>query len=388
MKKFSLALATAGLTASLGAYAAVPTDAQPYQVVVPNLKSGVEIFLEGLLVQPNSSNLNYARVVSVGANTTVPNTLSVTGTTTINQINPGYDFGFRVGLGWIFPNSGNDVQLNWTHFDHSDSNTTSAGPGQALITQAGVPFINLSTPTASFVPGVGIADLTSTNAPSATGNVSNKYNAIDLDAGQFLDVGTRFRTRMFAGLRVAQIESNLSDSNLATYNVSTVSAPTVNIGTDTLTENDTQNSKFNGIGPRVGFDTSYHIADCFGVVGHFSGSLLVGQVKSNNTFFASDVFAPVAGSVLPTTTDTFANNVNSNKDNGRVIPGFDSKLGLDYTYIFANQSTLSIEAGYSWTDYVNAVDRIAVPAGGITSTSITTSDFSLQGPYLQLNWKV
>ena len=53
MKKF-LVLATAGLSASLGAYAAIPTDAKPFQVIVPNIKAGPEIILEGLLLRPHN----------------------------------------------------------------------------------------------------------------------------------------------------------------------------------------------------------------------------------------------------------------------------------------------------------------------------------------------
>jgi hypothetical protein len=48
MKKF-LVLAAAGLSASLGAYAAIPTDAKPFQVIVPNIKAGPEIILEGVV---------------------------------------------------------------------------------------------------------------------------------------------------------------------------------------------------------------------------------------------------------------------------------------------------------------------------------------------------
>ena len=62
MKKFSVVLAAAGLTASLGAYATLPTDATPFSLNIPNLKSGLEITLEGLLLRQDVVNSDYATV--------------------------------------------------------------------------------------------------------------------------------------------------------------------------------------------------------------------------------------------------------------------------------------------------------------------------------------
>src|SRR5476651_1347833 len=129
MKKLSLTLAVVGLAASLGAYAAVPTGAAPFQVVVPNLKSGIDFTLEGLYVQSNASGLDYATTV-VG-----PTGGSTSTSTNVSSVNPRYNWGFLIGLGYVFPDSGNDVQVNWTHFSHSHSDSFSAGPGTDVITR-------------------------------------------------------------------------------------------------------------------------------------------------------------------------------------------------------------------------------------------------------------
>lgn len=368
MKKISLALATAGLTASLGAYAAVPTDAQPFQVVVPNLKGGLEVTLEGLLLRPSTSDLDYAATNTLGFtfNPVVPS-IAFTNPKSLQSIDPDYNFGFRVGLGYVFPDSGNDVQLNWTHFDHSDSDSVATLPGQSLVTQF----------------GLVLPDLTNFGVPSTitgNGDLSTKYDAVDLDAGQFLDIGTRLRVRMFGGLRFARVQSNVSDFYSAAYQVNVVPPVTL-----LFTETDNLNSKFTGVGPRFGLDTSYHIANCFGIVGHVAGALLVGNTKTDTNQYFAFAVSPAPGTV-------FTSQLNTDTDSStRVVPALDAKLGLDYTYIFENQSMLSLEAGYQWTQYIDAVDRInnnAINAIGLGTVTRTTSSVGFDGPYLTLNWKV
>lgn len=379
MKKF---LVLAGLTASLGAYAAVPTDAQPFQVVVPNLKSGIEVTLEGLLLRPSNSDLDYVTVTQPTLTTTgggLP--IVFNNSQSISQTSPNFNFGFRVGLGYIFPDSGNDVQLNWTHFNHSDDDTTTAGPGQALLTDLGTPLINLET---SLV--IGDIVIANNEVPTATSSADFKYDAVDLDAGQYIDVGTRLRMRLFGGLRFARVESDRSDNYSASYNVFGPDEDDPDdqelIGTLLYNESDTLDSKFSGVGPRMGIDTSYHLGNCFGVIGHFAGALLVGNTKTTTNSATQLSFDPTPGVLFEGTQSTSSEN-----NETRVVPAFDAKLGLDYTYIFANQSMLSLELGYQWTQYIDAVDRLnANIIPGVISRS--TSSVGFDGPYLTLNWKV
>src|SRR5262249_6011 len=148
-----------------------------------------------------------------------------------------YDFGFRVGLGYIFPDSGNDVQVNWTHFNHSDD---------ATAVQSNVRGHNVTYHT----------------------DVNFKFNAVDLDVGQFVNIGTRLQTRLFMGLRGAEL--NMDRTRTKTVD-NKPNAPILKVSS----------SKFSGIGPRIGIDTSYHVGERFGIVGHFATALLVGKVDSN-----------------------------------------------------------------------------------------------------------
>jgi len=392
MNKFSIALAAAGLAASLGAYAAVPTDAQPFQLVVPNLKSGLEITLEGLLIRPTNDNQQYASTSELNftANDISP-LLTTTENKTLSQANPKYNFGFRVGLGYIFPDSGNDIQLDWVHFNKDEDTTTTAAPGQVLTTGFGVPLINFANP---LVVNLGPFSTVVNNTfdPTANSTSSFKYDQVNLDMGQYLDVGTRLRLRMFGGLSYARVQDDLSNNYSAGYDVATYFVPPqpfnpILLADDVLNYYETANidSKFTGIGPRFGIDSSYHLGNCFGFVGHVAGALYVGKVDSSTTqnFTITDL------DLLDTvgTQTILDSGVNTTTDNQwRVVPAFDAKLGLDYTYIAQNKGEFTVEAGYQWTQFIDAVDRLNNTAlGGVSKT---TSSVGFDGPYLTLNYKM
>lgn len=91
-------------------------------------------------------------------------------------------------------------------------------------------------------------------------------------------------------------------------------------------------------------------------------------------------------------------------DTHRVVTVVDAKFGADYTYIFNNaaNSNLTLEAGWIFSNYFNAIDRlqtkitVAPPIysfiapstqPGISSAIMTgkkTSNFAIQGPYMSL----
>lgn len=373
MKK--LVLATAVLTASLGAYAALPTSAAPFTLEIPNLKAGLEITLEGLLLQPSNSNLDYVGVDSAAVSGLFDaGPLSIATAQQVNSNDPGYDFGFRVGLGYVFANSGNDIQLNWTHFDNSYDSTTVGGPNSVLLTQSGIPLVNLAF--------LGIP----TPLTTATSNLDVKMDAVDLDVGQYVNVGTRLQMRFFGGLRAARVEQNITNSYGAVYDIANVSNNALN--TASYSESDVSNSKFTGIGPRFGVDSSYHVWDCFGIVAHVAASLLVGQVDTTTNGSATISIDPnPSADILPVSLSGGTNVDNQN----RVVPVLDAKLGLDYTFEFQNRSSLSIEAGWQVTQYIDAVDQYQNNIGnfgGLGNNQQTTSSIGFQGPYLSLNFNV
>src|SRR5260370_1076345 len=134
-----------------------------------------------MMLQPTNSDLDFA--------TSSPSLSSTSTTSSVSTVNPDYDFGFRVGLGYVFPDSGNDVQASWTHFDNSYNDNSDYGQGTTIVTKNGRSDTLFAGETAD-----------------ASSNANFRYDAIDLDIGQYLSVGTRLTTRLFAGLRYAHIQ--------------------------------------------------------------------------------------------------------------------------------------------------------------------------------------
>lgn len=370
MKRFSIGLAAVGLTASLGAYAALPTDAAPFQVNIPNIAPGFEFSATGLYLRPSDSNLDYAVVVN--ATTTVLSNPSYD----VKAVDPTYNWGFGLMIGYVFPNSGNDARLAWTHLNTSDSSNIDI-TGYNNITTT----VQLIAPLWSTGGTSGTAF--DSEYDQASGNVDYKYDAIDLDAGQFVNFGTRLQVRLFGGLRYAHLKKELSSYIDDSTNV------------DIQYLNQYSESTYDGIGPRFGVDTSYHLGHCFGFVGHIAAAMLVGTVKTDTTITTPET--TVSGSTV-----VFAsNNVTTlNADDvTRVVPGVDAKIGLDWSYPFGNDSVFSAELGYQVTHYVDVFDTITPTqfdgapfdyAGSllVDSVSRTTSGVGFDGPYLTLSVKV
>jgi len=304
MKKLTLSVIAAGLATVSAAYAATPTGSAPFQVTVPNLKAGPSFTLEGLFLRSTNSDLEYQQ------------TNDINGNTQSHTLTPGYGLGFGVGMGYVFPESGNDVQINWQHFNHS----TTTDP---------------------------VGDASSSKSSDGT----FKFDTIDLDVGQYLDIGTRFQTRLFAGLRYAALKQDVSNTTLT-------AATDFSDASSSVEDNV---SKFTGIGPRLGVDATYHINNSFGVVSHLATGLLIGNVDYDQTTTAT-----TGNSTITTDTQT------------RVVPEFDAKLGFDYTVPFKDQaSNMTVEAGYQVTQYVDAID-----------SQNSTGGIGFNGPYLNLNFKM
>jgi len=344
--KLILSLAVAGLAASMGAYATAPTGAAPFQVIVPDKEAGLGISGAALYLQPTSSGLSF--LTAYDDNNSTASVVSDSN----SIVNPNYAFGFNVGLSYVFPNSGNDMQINWTHFNQSTSRAVGL---VASSTQYAITSLGFDSKEFDSLSGTG----------TASSDVSFKYDSIDLDMGQYIAMGTRFEARLFAGLRYAQIKNDISN---------------IYTGQDTgsLTDVETLDSKFTGIGPRIGVDTTYHLYNCLGVVTHFATSLLVGRTEtSGNAYIAYTDTEGVAYS------ESYAV---SEANQTRVVPAIDAKLGFDYTFKYNNnaKSYFDVEAGYQVTQYIDAIDRLnGNYYGGSSSASV-----GFNGPYLSLSVKI
>ena len=359
-----LSLLATGLTiASLEAFAVLPIDKARSQITIPKLKGGAEFTLEGMYLQPNSPNVNYANVVLFPQVTVLNPALQDASA----SVKPKANLGFGVGTGYEFSDSSNDVQLYWNHFDHTTSGST-------------------QFPAISFYPPEIYTPIV--DASSASSETNFKYDSVDLNVGQYINMGTRLQTRLFGGLRYASLKNDIINSGVSVLSYSSqASDDWVDAGVTT------QSSKFTGIGPRLGFETTYNVGDNFSIIGLLGGSLLVGQEEAQATAIATHTVP--TDNALITTADTESAAI---EKHNHFVPAVDAKLGANYFFSMNATSSATIEAGYKATEYFGAIDRVGVsaraPTDGDSESAIVTvagssaNNIGFNGPYLGLNIKM
>ncbi len=457
MKKLTVGIAVLLSGYAANSFAALPTGvSSKCDVSVPNYCGGFTFGLTGLYWRPSTPHLDYALTYPTLDVDPTGGFLFTNGR--YHSVDHDYDWGFKANIGYVFPCSGNDVNLTYTHWDNDHQHNVDDfaflypsigspffGPAGAFAapfvfpaalaitgtaTVGGVPF-TFATPVAA--PGTLVdvvfdpADLVGVSARSKFEN-----HTWDLDFGQTINIGCNFRLRWFGGLRYTHLEHDLdvthdfaavgtivfptvldvattlvSPTLVAVAGTITTLVPVFNFDA-TLRDVVHQKSDFNGIGPRFGFDASYHIGGGFGAVGSLSTSLLVGEheatfseridttgtITVNTALTVVDIVsggvvadpvvvdptAVVATPALPVEVVSF-----KHPDETRVVPNIDAKLGLDWTYQFCNcsRTKLTIEAGYMVSHYFNAIDRLSeVGAFAPEFRSRQTIDASFDGPYV------
>lgn len=344
MKKLVLALATTGLCSSV--FAALPGSDDPTLINIPQYQGGFFVGAVGLYQQPSVSGeaLDYAIV-----NTANVPIFSTPLHLNYEKVEPGYDWGWGVNVGYLFPQTGNDIEVKYWQLDTKDTASYTTGSEQSVAAHF-FEFIEF-------------------NAGKATAELDTQQ--VDAVVGQWINVGCRLRLHPQTGIQYTNIDEELNG---------TYQDPRGN-GNITQAKN---TSDYDGVGPELGFDGSYYLGAGFGLVGHFNSALLIGDLDpslSAHEFFggASPItvhYSPLGGSET------------------HVVPNLDGKLGADYTFLFnnASESSLTFEIGYEVNHYFNAIDTISADAfnTNIGSNIIRhqTSDLSIDGPYASLTLQI
>lgn len=352
-KKLLVALSSLGLAiCSTALYAHVPAAGDnTFRIAIPDLRQGLELSLTGLALMPGANNLNY-----VIYNKELP---VQSPTWTEKEIHPDFDGAFTLGARYVFP-EGKDVSLTWTHLNTSTSTSVAAPNDQYFL-----------GPDYEIGPdGLDIRN--------AHGKAKFDYDVINLDAGQFIDVGRHIEMRFFGGLSNVYLREHVT----AVYS-GTVGDDPGPAGPFSTEQKVTAN--FTGIGPRVGIQTDY-LSDFYGigVTGQAAVSALIGDTYAKTKYYSS----------APLLMQEFGQEVNEqfikDKRVTQVIPAIDTKLGLFYKQSLGNCMQLKLEGGYQAAVYINAINQY-LPAslvepletGGIfvDTMSHTQSNYSVQGPY-------
>lgn len=327
--------------------------------------------IAALFLQPGSDNLKYA--VFVSGNQPFSQSWH-------NQdISPSYSPGFEVGLNYDFPCDYN-LSLDWLYLNTTDSSSKQANRS---LNPATVQFVGPPYDVGPAVFGIKHAD----------GKVNFTFSSVMLNVGRLFEFNPNVQVRVFGGLDLLRINQTLTTvfSDLA----GSVPVPTQAYGLlpDPSFKFQTKNvSQYLGVGPDIG--VNIQVANCYGlgIVGQFLGTLTAGSISAKDTFTSTSQRLTLEGIGTSHQAITTPNSMN-------VVPGFDSKLGIFFNRVWPNFVDFTVEVGYRFAYYINAISQVMpdtlVQAGSVStipefstgtmainSTIATYSPFHMQGPYI------
>lgn len=317
LKKTTLALL--GLTCSgLAMAGTMGPVCAPGNVTIPCEQNKWDLGIDALYLKPSyGPALSYAP--------------TATGSP-IQKINPSDGWGYRMVGAWHF-NTGNDITLNWSHYDVNSGAGTFAG--QYLL----------------------LAQGRATLIPSTYGlHLDNKYDQVNLVMGQHVDFSMTNSARFYSGLQYADLRLNRT-SHFAITNADILTGTGGGV-------RHLNNTDFNGVGPTLGMDYAYQVMQGLSLTANTAGSLVYGSSRYNfataydNGFVASSAYG-------------------SKKT---MVTSLEAKLGANYAWQVA-QGLLNLEGGYQVVNYFNALQ-----ARPLTTGALHTSDFGLYGPYFGVKW--
>lgn len=308
---------------------------EPGSVQIPCMNNAWSIGASALYLQPSfgGNGLGYTAYSNYSGN---DNNGVFTGTSgapdQMVNIFPKWDWGFQLDGSFRF--HANDLAANWYH---------------------------LYTKHSGHFP-VGYAFSGNNDGFYASDfQVSTKWDEVDIEFGQYIQLTGNEILRVHAGAEFARIRNQF-------YNVPMLHPTSVvaYVTTDTLS--------YNGFGPRLGLDLGYMFKENLELYAKMAGTMLIGSAKQRNSGYQNYPYPN--NPISPFMTGNY-----SQSPNGVVVPELAAKLGAQYDWRF-EPYTLSFDIGYLWINYLDAI--LSYSGNGIVFANVgnyTTANFNLNGLY-------
>lgn len=243
----------------------------------------------------------------------------------------GWDFGFKVGLGYDFFYDGWDMYAEYTYFQNtaSDRYGVAAPAGIVPIPSS---LLNITAPDIAGLVQGNIAEFCS----NAVSDLKLAFNNVILSLGKDFYLSKKLSMRPNVGLQAAWITISQNSRYFGGAELFTVPTgiPDVTrsfngLGSETVYYY--KQTKLASLGPTLGFDSQWYLGNHFSVYGNARGSLLFGYFKDTDQ-----------SSYSGTENSTLVRN-----SFHRVVPTTDMMLGICYDkYIMDDTQHIYFGLGY------------------------------------------
>lgn len=215
---------------------------------------------------------------------------------------PAWGWGIRVEGGLHF-GDGYDLSANWMNY----AKTSNTSWGQGIL---------------------NIPNAPNNSAAASTAFIRDTFNIVNIELGQGLVFGERFKARVHGGIQYANLTETINYDGITTGNVE----PGARI-------------KLDGWGPRVGLDGIYNLVDSLDF--YAKGALgLIYMQRNYSTFNANYGIGPNARVILPVLVPE--NDVNIGLQYKSKMAQGDLKAKVSWVNIAYIGATPN-DANYSWT---------------------------------------
>lgn len=157
--------------------------------------------------------------------TTLPN-----GSRLLHDLDSDWGWGFQLVGSYHF-NTGNDININWYHFDNDTYHN------------------------------IGLVSIGGTQRQEDF-NIHQKWDAVNVELGQSTSFGSKKKIRFHGGAQLTRIEHDAGSHAGGS-------------------PHEHSQTKFSGIGPRTGLDMTYNWGNGFGIHANTETALLIGTSKFN-----------------------------------------------------------------------------------------------------------
>jgi hypothetical protein len=280
------------------------------------------------------------------------------------EISFGWDWGFRVGLGYNFEHDDWDVMATYTLFNTSGSN--GEGSNTNAVSVVGNKGWSL-TPSGGDATG---ADSSFICAESGKSKMKLDLDVVDLELGRNYFVSRDLSFRPHVGLETAWVKGE--QNTYFTGGQAASPARAFPLGSNTFHIDDTNN--FWGIGPRTGFNSNWYLGNGFSIFGDADLALHWGRFKVSHK---------------ESYTGVEDNTINISANMHRFVPKAGLSLGLRYgAYVFKQEQYISVSLGYE-TQYWWRVNQSLIVDDNDSSPRFNraSEDLGYQGVTFKFAWE-